>query len=382
MNIALICNEYPPRPHGGIGTFVSTLAKGLVTRGHNVIVVGLGEAAGERSDGDIRVITLRANKTRFVGSVISRFRLWHFLSLQARASKINLIEVPEYLGLLPLRVGNCCTVVRLHLSTTAIYRQAGLRIPRTISFYERRTLRANPDWIGVSQYILESTKDIFRISPQLAVQIYNPVPCAPDRIPEMPGLPEHFVLYAGTLSKRKGALALAEAARFFLAHHPFVHLVYVGAETVQPGIGPIFKQVQQIVGPGLAPRVHFLGRVDRERVLACMKRARVFVFPSALEALPLVMLEAMSCGVPLVCTSLPPGPEIIEDGVNGFLADPNHPTELGVAVDRLLDDPSLAAGLAAKARRTVTERFSLERCIDETEVFYQQCLQSMNEAVS
>ena len=257
---------------------MQTLARALTARGHEVTVVGIGET-GDTSDGNIRIIMLPQDKKRFVGNAISRLRLWRFLSSAAKAGKIDVIEVPDFEGLLPLRVRGCCTVVRLHVSMTAICLEAGLKIPKGISFYERRTLRANPTWIGVSQYILDSTQEIFRVLPRRSVKIYNPAPPLPSKTLEAPILPENFVLYAGALSKRKGALALAEAARCFLPRHPSLHLVYVGGEIMQPGIGCISELVLKIVGPELALRVHFLGRVDREQVLATMKRVSYFCLP-------------------------------------------------------------------------------------------------------
>ena len=81
------------------------------------------------------------------------------------------------------------------------------------------------------------------------------------------------------------------------------------------------------------------------------------------------MLEAMGCGLPVVCTTYPPGPEIIEDGVNGLLANPSNPREFSQAIDRLLEDPSFALHIAENARCTIDKRFSLERCVNETEAF-------------
>lgn len=376
MKIVLICSEYPPRPHGGIGTFVQTLARALDQRNHSVTVVGLGATPDTSMDGRIRVVTLGGNKTRVIGNVISRWRLRKWLVEQANAGEVDVIEVPDYLGLLPFGVPNVATVVRLHLTVTSVYMHAGGRVPKGIRFYEGRTLAANPNWIAVSNHILNSTKQIFRLSPAGAVVIHNPVAPAPPELPHVADLPAEFVLYAGQLSRRKGALALAKAARTFLAARPDLHLVYVGGPFEESGHPPILEEIRTAVGADLFPRVKFLGHVPREVVLACMRRARVYVFPSSLEALGLVVLEAMSCGVAVVCTQEPPGPEMVEDEVNGLLTDPNSPADISSKVSRLLDDRDLAARLASNAQASVQERFSLERCVTETEGFYQLCRNS------
>jgi len=374
MKIVFVCNEYPPRPHGGIGTFVHTVAQRLLQRGHQVTVVGFGESGREEMDEGIRVVTLLASKVRYLGPLVSRLRLRRWLSVQAERGQIDIVEAPDFMGLLPFGLSGCPVVIRLHVSSTSISLQAGQRVSAGVSRYERRTLAANPNWIGVSNYILDLTHATFSISARRSAMIYNPVPTIPSNLPEMPELPARFVLYAGQVSRRKGALVLAEAAREFMASHPEVHLVYVGGNLPLNGDRPLSELIRETVGPELNGRVHVLGHLNREKVLACMTRAKVFAFPSCLEALPLVVLEAMKCGVPVVCTAYPPGPEIVEDGVNGLLADPTSPRDFSEKITRLLDDSALAHRLVANARQTVTERFSLERCIDETERFYEQCL--------
>jgi glycosyltransferase involved in cell wall biosynthesis len=374
MKIVFVCNEYPPRPHGGIGTFVHTVAQGLLQKGHQVTVVGFGEADREETAEGIRVVTLPETKIRYIGPLISRLRLRRWLSVQAAHGQIDVVEAPDYMGTLPFGVGGCVVVIRLHVSSTSIALQAGRKVSAGVSRYERRTLAVNHNWIGVSNYVLDLTRTTFGIPARRSAMIYNPVPPVPSHLPEMLELPTRFVLYAGQVSRRKGALVLAEAARDFMASHPDVHLVYVGGEIPQNGDRPMSEVIREIVGAGLAGRVHVLGHLNREKVLACMTRAKVFAFPSCLEALPLVVLEAMKCGVPVVCTSYPPGPEIVEDGVNGLLADPTSPRDFSKKITRLLGDSALSHRLVVNARQTVTERFSLERCIDETERFYEQCL--------
>jgi glycosyltransferase involved in cell wall biosynthesis len=354
---------------------VQTLARALSSRGHAVQVVGLSDKNEEFWDGSIKVTMLQSSGIRFIGNLISRLRLRSWLTSQARRGLIDIVEVPDYLGLLPFGIPGCPVIVRLHISTTAIYREANLKIPKGINFYESRTLSSNPSWIGVSQYILDSTKEIFGLIPKYEAKIYNPVPSVPPEIPDIQDLPDKFILYAGQVSRRKGAVVLAEAAKELLPNRPDLHLFYVGGEIVQPGMKSINEQTREILGPKLSERVHFIGWVERERVLSYMKKAAVFAFPSKLEALGLVVLEAMQCGTPVVCTSMPPGTELVEDGVTGLLADPTLPRDFAEKMARILDDTAFAARLSANAKKSIAARFSLGKCINETEVFYQACVE-------
>jgi glycosyltransferase involved in cell wall biosynthesis len=181
------------------------------------------------------------------------------------------------------------------------------------------------------------------------------------------------VLYAGQVSARKGSLVLARAARYFLTLDSEVHLVYAGGCLPEPGT-PIEQQILRTVGSWLADRVHFLGQLTREQTLACMMRAAVFAFPALIDCFPLVVLEAMAAGLPVVFTRNPPGPEMIEDGITGLLADPSSPRDFAAKISRLLDDPSFSAVIATHARKAAAERFSLKRSLDATEEFYKEAL--------
>ncbi len=376
MHIAFVCHEYPPLPHGGIGTFVETVARGLQRRQHAVTVVGFGERDCERMQDGVCIVELRRSRLKFIGNLLSRIKLRNWLRKQVRLGELDVVEVPDFQGSLPFSLNGCAVVVRLHLSFSSISLQAGREASRGIAFYEKCTLRNNPNWIGVSQCILDITQNTFKLQPTRSVVIYNSVPTLPTIEAHIPELPPRFVLYAGQLSHRKGALVLAEAACEFMRFHPDVHLVYVGGVIERDGKRPIADLIHSAVGCGLASRIHFLGHQSRNVVIECMKRGTVFAFPSQLEALPLVVLEAMSCGLPVVCTSHPPGPEMVEDGFNGLLADPLSARSLSEKISLLLSDSALAARLAANAKIVIEDKFSLEKCLDRSEQFYLECIAS------
>ena len=373
MKIALICDRYPPRPHTGIGAFVQMLARGLYQRGHRVLVAEIGERYGETLDQGVPVFTLPRTGLRWAGNLITRLRLRNWLAARVRERAIDLVEVPDYPGFLPFSVPGCATVVRLHQSSTVSHRLAGLKMSAGIRFYEKRTLAANSNWIGVSSHILGLTQEAFGLSPKKYAVIHNGIAPLPQHNVESPCLPACFVLYAGQVSRRKGSLVLAEAAREFLLRHPDVHLVYAGGCLPEPGLPPIDRQIREALG-SLSSRVHFLGQLTREQVRACMRRALVFAFPALIDCFPLVVLEAMSAGVPVVFTSNPPGPEMIEDGFSGLLANPASAPDFADKISLLLENPRLAASLAMQARKRVAERFSLEQCLKATEHFYEECL--------
>jgi glycosyltransferase involved in cell wall biosynthesis len=375
MKITLVCDEYPPRPHGGIGSFVHTLAHALAGAGHEAQVVGFGDRYEVVADGPVRVISLVASRTRGLAWWSNCRRLRSWLKREHAAGGIDVVEAPEYQGWLPFAVPGCPLAVRLHLSATEIAADVGTAAPLTVRWRERRMLTVHRRWIGVSRSIIDRTIARFGIRPSAEAVIYNPVGGVADVDPP-PDLPDRFILFAGKVGERKGAFVLAQATRPLLSERPDLHLVFAGPldAAAHPSAD---EQIAAALGPVLAHRARFLGRLPRAQVHACMRRAAAVAMPSRLEAFSLVPIEAMACGAAVVYSSEGSGPETIADGITGLLADPRDPEAVGRQLRRLLDDPDLARSLGMRARAAASERFSLDRCVRDTLAFYEDCIATM-----
>ena len=372
MKIIFFCDEYPPAPHGGIGTFTHTIAHGLVDGGHEVTVVGFGERAQHWHDGEVRMVMLKTARIPKLTWLLNRLRLHRWLAKEAAGGRVDVIEVPEYSGFLPFPFRRCPVVVRIHLSHTTIAMSAQHRPNWVIRICERLTLRAHRNWIAVSEHAQRLTEATFRVVPSTSRVIYSPVilPSEPDSS-ALPPLPERFVLYAGTLSTRKGAYLVAEAAKRFLREDRSTDLVYAGTLCTEDDVQSD-ERIDGIVGPELAHRVHVLGFLDRAALAACMRRACVFVFPSTLETFGLVVGEAMLAGVPVVVPRGAPFDEFVVAEESGLVVQPNNPEALSQAVLRLLRSPELCEQLGTAGRHQIEGRFSLQRAVSATEVFYQE----------
>jgi len=375
MRIGFFCNEYPPRPHGGIGTFVRAIARGLVEAGHEVTVVELGSRERTREAEGVRVVTLPEIRTRGIAWLANRLRLAGWLWQAARRGDIDVFEIPEFQGWLPFPGEPCPVIVRLHLSQSYIQAiMSNGAVNRGMFWLERQTLRWHRYWIGVSRYILQAEQDFFRCTPRLSRVIHYPVAVPYGWQPsERDAGDRPFFLFVGSVSERKGALVLAEAAAPLMAEDPKLELVYIGAETSYEG-RPISQEIRRRVGTRLADRVHFLGWVPHESVLEWMARAIALVLPSRVESWGLVALEAMAVGTPVVISKEGPGPELVEDGVTGLLVDPGDVGNVRRALRRLQADYNYARALGVAAKEMVKARFSLRACVEETLAFYQEAL--------
>lgn len=118
--------------------------------------------------------------------------------------------------------------------------------------------------------------------------------------------------------------------------------------------------------------VTFSGHVAQAEVAPAICSGRVFVLNSSYEGLPHIVLEAMAAGVPVIASAAGGTPETIDDGRTGRLIPVGDSAALEAALSDLLGDPARAQGMARKARTALTDRFSFERMVRDTEAVLEQ----------
>jgi len=163
MNICLICSEYPPAHHGGIGPVTQQLAEGLTAAGHRVSVVGLYEG-GEDSDeviNAVRVIRVKRSPGGRPAAIRHRARLSRAVSALECEHGLDIVEAPEWSGESAFLLTKAQVILRLHGSHRVGRAALGLRAFRSASFFEQLALR-RADWIcSVSQAMVEKTAEVF-----------------------------------------------------------------------------------------------------------------------------------------------------------------------------------------------------------------------------
>ncbi|HYU35837.1 MAG TPA: glycosyltransferase family 4 protein [Thermoanaerobaculia bacterium] len=158
---------------------------------------------------------------------------------------------------------------------------------------------------------------------------------------------EGYFLFVGRLRIRKGVEVLLEALRKL----PEARLLVAGDGEHRAALE---RRVAEL---SLGPAVRFLGRCDAACVRSLLRGARALVVPSIYEGMPLVVLEAMEAGVPVIASAVSGIPEVVEDGKTGWLVPPEAPEALADALAAALADPPEAARRGAAGRRRIDERF-------------------------
>jgi glycosyltransferase involved in cell wall biosynthesis len=171
-----------------------------------------------------------------------------------------------------------------------------------------------------------------------------------DSGPRNPTQTGDFCVFVGRLSPEKGVQTLLTAWRDL----PDIPLHIVGD-------GPLLPQVKRFADESAA-QIRVVGRLTHDEVLAYMKRARLLVFPSLwYEGMPLVILEALACGVPVLASNIGGIQEIVVDGLNGFTFEPGNPSELVARVHAIWNQPSHLQTLGSNARYTFEAFYTPER---------------------
>lgn len=195
---------------------------------------------------------------------------------------------------------------------------------------------------------------------QVNMQLSRQLGCTPD---------ERILLFLGNLEARKNPLFLLDVLTDLLAVKRKVKLVLAGTG---PLLGVIRQKIAQL---GLQNNVVLTGAIPEQLKPDYYNLADIFVFPSALEGFGLVIGEAMSCGKPVVAFNTSAMPEVVKDGVAGFLVSPSNKAEFVQRTLLLLDDKELRLEMGVQAMERVERLFRWDRAASETLKIYQQTIE-------
>jgi len=204
------------------------------------------------------------------------------------------------------------------------------------AWLERLGSRLSDSVVCVAKYERDKALRLRLAPPEKLCVIYNgvaPPPAERGRLRAELSLPEEIplVVGAGRLARPKDPLGFIRMAEAVSKRFPRARFVWLGD-------GPLMEACRrETYHRGLEDRLWFLGNRPDIRVL--LNDADLFVLPSYAEALPLVILEAMWAGKPVVATPVGGVPELVDPGVNGLLVPPGDPGALAAAVEEVLGDP-------------------------------------------
>ena len=175
-------------------------------------------------------------------------------------------------------------------------------------------------------------------------------------LPQVTRVPGRIMTTASADVPMKGLIPLLEAIAKLRVERDEVHLVVIGKQKDKSKIPAVLDRL------GLEHAVEFVSGVEQERIIELYAEAEIAVVPSLYEGFSLPAIEAMACGVPLVATTGGALPEVVgPDGIAALTVPPNDPSELALAIGRMLDDPELRARIGRAGRARILDRFTWRR---------------------
>jgi glycosyltransferase involved in cell wall biosynthesis len=205
--------------------------------------------------------------------------------------------------------------------------------------------------VCVSEKVKESLIDWIPETAYKAVFIRNAVPVGKIRDKKES---IYDVLFIGRLEKAKGVDVLFEAIKLLETKYDRkLKVAIVGDGSLNEELKGIAERLN------ISESVEFLG--VRKDINDLMRKSKIFVLPSRWEGLPMVILEVMALGMPAVATKVGGIPEVIEDGKDGILVEPENPEELSNAIIRLLDNKELRSLISSNAYEKIKEEYSIEK---------------------
>ena len=176
------------------------------------------------------------------------------------------------------------------------------------------------------------------------------------------------LIFVGRLHQQKGLDVLFTAFQQLLQKHPNLNL-----QLQLLGDGPLREDLLALAQQlGIASQVEFVGMT--EQVFDYLQQADVFILPSRSEGQSNALLEAMSCGLPVIVSDIPANLEVIENEKNGLTFRAGNPDALVNAVTLVLDNAELRERLGRTARQTIEIQYSLDSTAERYISLYQDLL--------
>jgi phosphatidylinositol alpha-mannosyltransferase len=359
MRIAIV-SPYALDVVGGVQAHVLALADALRTTGDDVLVVGPSSSDGapDRTPGGGRIVTVGrtvavpANGSRapiaLGPAAASRMR-----ALLRRAAP-DVVHVHEplvpVLGPVAVLATDAARVLTFHATAEG---GALPRLYRAVRGPGRRVVACGDVLTAVSPvaaafhaHALGLDRDRLTIVPN-GVEVTRFTPTVAREV----GTPQRLV-FLGRLEHRKGADVVVRAFLRLAPERPDLELRVLGD-------GPLAPALRRLVADapvGVARRIDLAGRAEPSELPGLLADADLAVLPArGGESFGIVLLEAMAAGLPLVATDIPGYRAVARHEREALLVAPGDPVALAGAVERLLDDPSLAARLRAEGRVRAAE---------------------------
>jgi len=204
-----------------------------------------------------------------------------------------------------------------------------------------------------------------------AIDLLSYADVGQERIESKSDKPCLHILYLGHLGKEKGSFDLVCAAKTVLGQEHGVVFDLVGQEQV---VGDIEQLKTQVIDAGLEQFIHIKSAVTGAEKINLFRSADIFVYPSYHEGMPMAVIEAMACGLPIIATRVGGLPDLVCPGLNGWLVPAGQPDQLANAIQQLMANPQMRYSMQIGSFQLAQEKFDIEKLVSRLLDIYQTLL--------
>ena len=358
MKIAIIVHSFLPKWPNGTQIATYFIAEHLARRGHLVhVITSLDEGLPDESyEKGFYIHRIPLIKIRIFGALF----FWRAIIRTIRKIDPDLVHAQSLISGMPALISK----KMLKIPYVVWGQGSDVYLPNGLVKLTSKTVIKNADSaIALTENMKKVMQDIYNrdiaVVPngiELGVNVEKP---------HVRILEETYkrILFVGRLHPVKGVRYLIQAMQLIHARRPETKLILVGDGEERDYLEDLTDHL------GIRECVDFVGEVPHERIIDYLDHADVFVLPSLSESFGIVLLEAMACGLPIVATRVGGIPEIIEDGVNGYLVNPGAYQEMSERIQLLLRDEPSTAEMSRNNRQKATG-YSWEQVVNKLEKLY------------
>ncbi|MGD0351661.1 MAG: glycosyltransferase family 4 protein [Verrucomicrobiota bacterium] len=334
----------------------SALARQLVTRGHQVVMVTPHRKVElENRHGNPAIYTWPSERPTHLRDAVFFARLvrqYRTNCLIANFGAVNLMTIVGWLTGVPNRIAWYHTLsAQLSLDRDSAGLRAALLDLRKRCVYKLATLI-----VANSQASCRDAIRTYKIPSRKCQVRYFSLPDPPPT-PALGRAPT--LCCVGRFHRCKGQDVFLRAIRL-------LNLDSLSPKVEFVGTGPEERNCRELARKlGVADQCEFTGAVSHGEVLARMARATATIVPSRAEAFGLTTVESLAVGTPVVASSVGGIPEVVRDGVDGFLVPPDDPAALAAKVKLLLSDVELRRKMSLNARERFLSTFEQGKVVEE-----------------
>jgi glycosyltransferase involved in cell wall biosynthesis len=165
---------------------------------------------------------------------------------------------------------------------------------------------------------------------------------------------KHIIIYVGRITEDKGLRYLIEAVYLLVSKCNDISLYLIGDGQEKESLALLSYKL------GIDRIVHFMGNKKHDEIPLWLSAADLFVLPTLQEGFGIAALEAMSCGLPVIASNVGGVPELVKNGINGYIVEPAKSREIAEKIYRVLKCPMLRKSLSEGALKTAEEYLSVD----------------------